>query len=76
MKITNQENTTYSYWRNPTKGEIKFGHGAIHYRDFDREQCFNEDGTFKLALKAKDDRLKYYSCDYEYFTTSKYKIQR
>lgn len=24
--------------RNPTPAEIKFGYGAIHYADFDREQ--------------------------------------
>jgi hypothetical protein len=30
-----------NYWRKPTKEEIKFGHGATHYRDFDFESCFH-----------------------------------
>ena len=67
---------TYTYWRNPTKDEIKFGYGAIHYREFNKEECFNQDGSFKLAFWAKDDGRKYQSCNYEYFMTSKYKIQR
>jgi hypothetical protein len=75
MKTTNQENETFSYWRNPQKEEIKLGYGAIHFRDFEKEQCFNEDGSFKLALITNDDRLKYYSCNHEYFITSKYKIR-
>jgi hypothetical protein len=32
---------TLKYWRNPTKEEIKFGYGAIHYRSFDFESCFH-----------------------------------
>lgn len=63
------------YWRNPTKSEIKFGYGATHYRDFDIEECFNEDGSFKLAMRAKNDGLKYYSCSYEHSTTRQYKIK-
>ena len=58
-----------SYWRRPTKEEIKFGYGATHFRDFDVNECFNDDGTFKLSFICKDDGLKYYSADYEYFTT-------
>ncbi|OFX21041.1 MAG: hypothetical protein A2033_10460 [Bacteroidetes bacterium GWA2_31_9] len=67
---------TLTYWRNPTKEEIKFGYGAIHYRDFETEECFNEDKTLKLALIAKDDGLKYYSCNFEYFITKSYKINK
>jgi hypothetical protein len=65
---------TMNYWRNPTKGEIKFGYGAIHYRDFDIAECFNDDGSFRLALIAENDGLKYYYNSYEYSTTRKYKI--
>jgi hypothetical protein len=62
---------TLEYWRNPTKEEIKFGYGATHYRDFDFENCFDEDGFQKVKVKASDDGLIYHSCEYEYFTTSK-----
>ncbi len=49
-----------TYWRNPTKDEIKFGHGAIHYGDFDFEICFDEEGFQKIKLRAGDDNLIYY----------------
>lgn len=48
------------YWRNPTKEEIKFGHGAIHYRDFNFKDCFDENDYLKKTFVAKDDKLKYY----------------
>ena len=67
---------TLKYWRNPTKEEIKFGYGAIHYRSFDFESCFDEDGFQKLKVRVSDDGLIYHSCDHEYFTTSKAKIQK
>lgn len=67
---------TIKYWRNPTKEEIKFGYGATHYRSFDFESCFDEDGFQKLKARASDDGLIYYSCDDEYFTTSKAKLQK
>ena len=31
--------TVITYHRNPTPGEIRFGHGAIHYRDFTPSEC-------------------------------------
>lgn len=65
-----------TYWRNPTKDEIKFGHGAIHHRDFDFESCFNEDGFQKLKARASDDKLIYHSSTHEYFTTSKAKLEK
>jgi len=67
---------TLTYWREPTKEEIKFGHGAIHYRNFDFESCFDENGFQKDKVRASDDGLIYYSCDDEYFTTSKAKLQK
>lgn len=51
---------TIRYWRNPTKSEIIFGYGAIHYLEFDFEECFDEDGFFKQIIKSKYDKLKYY----------------
>jgi hypothetical protein len=31
---------TIEYHRKPTMGEIRFGHGAIHYADFPIEQTW------------------------------------
>ncbi len=67
---------TLDYWRNPTKEEIKFGYGATHYRSFDFESCFDEDGFQKVKVKASDDELIYYSSNHEYFTTSKAKLKK
>ena len=48
-----------TYWRNPTKAEIAFGYGAIHYREFPLNECVRKDGKPKRWLKAKDDGLRY-----------------
>lgn len=48
-----------TYHRKPTESEIKFGHGAIHYRDFDCHEYQKKDGTIKKRIKAKDDGLIY-----------------
>lgn len=48
------------YWRNPTAGEIRFGHGATHYREFERDECTKPDGRLKRWFKAHDDGLRYY----------------
>lgn len=52
---------TVTYWRNPTKAEIKFGHGAIHYADFSVEDCCHE-GTRvpKEWFVSPYDGLRYY----------------
>lgn len=50
---------TVTYHRNPTKAEIKFGHGATHYRDFPVEECIHKDRSLKRWIKA-DDGLRYY----------------
>ena len=39
------------YWRKPTKEEIKFGYGAIHYREFDFDTCFDKNG-YRLGYGA------------------------
>ncbi len=51
---------TIEYRRKPTKEEIKFGHGAIHYREFDFSFCIDKNGNLKQFLKSLDDGLKYY----------------
>lgn len=45
--------------RNPTRGEIAFGYGATHYRDFPLEACINKQGKIKKRLFAKDEQLWY-----------------
>ena len=49
-----------TYWRRPTKDDIKFGHGAIHYRNFETNLCFDENDNLKLKVRASDDNLVYY----------------
>jgi hypothetical protein len=49
------------YHRKPTEWEIKFGHGAIHYKEFEIGDCLKKDGAIKKFIKAKDDCL-IYSC--------------
>ena len=73
MENFKNTNETYSYWRNPTKEEIKFGCSAIHFRDFKKENCYNDNGTFRLAFILKCDKRKYQSCNYEWSVTRKYK---
>lgn len=57
--LTERNITELTYHRNPTAGEIKFGYGAIHYRDFPVEECLRKDGKIKKRLKGKDDGLIY-----------------
>ena len=59
------------YWRKPTKEEIKFGHGATHYRNFDFDSCFDENGFLKLKVKVSDDSLIYYYTGLDYVNNLK-----
>lgn len=53
--------TECEYHRPPTKAEIKFGHGATHYRTFTVEECcFPNTRVPKKWFVAKDDGLRYY----------------
>ena len=53
--------TFVRYHRNPTQGEIKFGEGAIHYKDFNEVDIINpENGAYKKWLICPDDGLRYY----------------
>jgi hypothetical protein len=45
--------------REPTPEEIRFGHGATHYRTFPVSVWLRPDGTAKRWIKA-DDGLRYY----------------
>lgn len=40
------------YSRQPTKSEIKFGHGATHYLTINKDKFLNKDGTVKKCVKV------------------------
>ncbi len=46
--------TALEYHREPTPAEIKFGHGATHYRDFPLMECVKDNGDVKKRLKSED----------------------
>jgi hypothetical protein len=57
--VFNDGKFVFTYHRKPTAGEIKFGHGATHYRDFHITECRDpKTGDPKKRLKA-DDGLIY-----------------
>ena len=50
-----------TYHRAPTMGEISFGQGAIHYREFSVvECCWPGTRLMKAWFVANDDGLRYY----------------
>ena len=51
---------TVRYHRNPTKAEIRFGEGAIHYRDFLINEVVKPNGSLKKWIVCKYDGLRYY----------------
>lgn len=54
--------TECEYHRPPTEGEIRFGHGATHYRTFPVEECCHPGTRIKKKwFVAKDDGLRYYA---------------
>ncbi len=57
--IKMENNIFYTYGRKPTASEIKFGHGAWHYKDFDPYLCFKKNGDLKKRLKCPVDGLIY-----------------
>lgn len=50
--------------RNPTPLEIRFGHGATHYKDFPRKLWVKPDGSIKLWTVCPHDGLRYYRSRY------------
>ena len=44
-----------TYHRKPTQGEIKFGEGATHYKDFEPCFCWNDDNTID-DRRAEDEK--------------------
>lgn len=51
---------TVTYHRKPTPREIKFGHGATHYKDFDVSFCCKKNGDLKKWFVCPIDVLRYY----------------
>lgn len=49
-----------TYHRNPTPGEIRFGHGATHYADFPVEECCFEGSRILKRWIIGRDGLRYY----------------
>ncbi len=58
IHITYTSKEKINYWRQPTKGELKFGNGAIHWRSFERHECSKPNGDLKKWFIA-DDGLRY-----------------
>lgn len=59
----NADYKVLTYHRKPTNAEIKFGHGATHYVDFDVDECCVEyRGKFypRNILVSPYDGLRYY----------------
>ena len=56
LEIINEKQV--KYWRQPTKGEIKFGEGAIHYRDFIYSEVAKKNGELKKWF-ISEDKLRY-----------------
>jgi hypothetical protein len=54
-----KNNIFYTYGRKPTESEIKFGHGAWHYKDFQSDLCFKGNGDLKKRIKCPIDGLIY-----------------
>lgn len=60
---------TYTCWRQPTKGELKFGEGAIHYRyftEFEIGRSTKGKNTGKLKKRFKADDGLFYNLDSAY----------
>ena len=47
-------------YRQPTKSEIAFGYGAIHYAEIERARFLRKNGTLKRWIKSPYDGLRYY----------------
>ena len=59
-KLQVLNNQSIELHRKPTKGEIKFGEGATHYRNFLIGEVLDKKGNIKKWVKTNDDLLRYY----------------
>lgn len=48
-----------AYSRKPTRAEIAFGYGALHYRPFILREVIGNNGQIKKRLFAKDEGVWY-----------------
>lgn len=55
-----QPSDKLTYHRKPTKGEVKFGEGATHYKDFTVSDCMTKLNRLKQWLVCPIDDLRYY----------------
>jgi hypothetical protein len=58
------EYPTLTVWRKPTPAEIRFGHGATHYKDMLRELWERKDKSLKFWTVCPHDGLRYYRSRY------------
>ena len=49
-----------TYYRNPTPSEVRFGHGATHYKDFIIGDVVKHSGGLKKWIVCPQDGLRYY----------------
>lgn len=49
-----------TFHRNPTQSEIRFGHGATHYKDFILSNVIKANGAIKNWIVCPHDGLRYY----------------
>jgi hypothetical protein len=62
LEVLNYEDQTRECHRAPTKGEIRFGEGATHYRIFTYSEIGHNNKTGKLKQWfVADDGLRYYT---------------
>jgi hypothetical protein len=59
LNITGVQPRVIEYHRKPTAREIKFGHGATHYKSFEESACTDKKGRIKKRLKCSLDGLIY-----------------
>jgi hypothetical protein len=53
------EGKTITFQRKPSPWEVKFGYGAMHYREFEISELLDKKGYIKRRIKAKNDGLVY-----------------
>lgn len=63
-KIEQIIDARFEAYRQPTKGELKFGEGALHYKTMPLELWLKDDGSYKLWTVCPVDGLRYYRSKY------------
>lgn len=55
-----EEVKTLEYWRKPTPYELRFGEGAVHFREFDIAKACHKGTRIPKNWLVADDGLRYY----------------